>query len=360
MPEPEGFEPETWEVDWAELERHMAGGGCVFVAEDGGELVGLPRRAMPPRRGAGTSRRCTSAPPHRRQGIAKALLRACAGAARAAGATHVSLEVLTTNELAEGVWRRLGFEPVELADGAVARRARPAPRRCAGRPFARLDPRSDRRPRLGRAGGRAVRAAARDVRRPRRRRAAGSGSSTRSSTPIATPTPASPATCPTGSAPSSSRSRSRSAPSCAAASTSAAAWSTSTSPSRATTRRSTRATSSRSPSNPTLVARLTGADREEVRRVARTAAVAGRPAAGGGALPRAGAGDGARGRRLRLVDAARCPFCARVRLALAEKGDRLRDGRDRPRQPTGLALRAEPGRQGAGARRRVRRSRSRR
>ena len=38
--------------------------------------------------------------------------------------------------------------------------------------------------------------------------------------------------------------------------------------------------------NPTLVARLTGADRDEVRRVARTADIAGRSAAGGGALRR--------------------------------------------------------------------------
>ena len=42
--------------------------------------------------------------------------------------------------------------------------------------------------------------------------------------------------------------------------------------------------------NPTLVARLTGAERDEVRRVARTGADAGRPASGRGAVRRDRAG----------------------------------------------------------------------
>ena len=53
---------------------------------------------------------------------------------------------------------------------------------------------------------------------------------------------------------------------------------------------------------------------------------------------------------LRAVDAPRCPYCARVRIALAEKGVAARVGRDRPRRSPCLALRAEPGRAGAGAR----------
>ena len=51
---------------------------------------------------------------------------------------------------------------------------------------------------------------------------------------------------------------------------------------------------------------------------------------------------------LRLVDAPRCPYCARVRIMLAEKGVAARGRRDRPRGPARLALRAQPGRPGAG------------
>jgi hypothetical protein len=53
-------------------------------------------------------------PRARRQGVAKALLRACSRSARAAGASHLSLGVLVTNTVGETIWRRLGFDPVEL------------------------------------------------------------------------------------------------------------------------------------------------------------------------------------------------------------------------------------------------------
>jgi len=113
VPEPEGFGPDTWETDWAELEKHIAGNGCVLVAEVGSELVAfLEAAAREP--GRWHVETVHVRPAHRRRGIAKELLRAFAGAARAAGAAHVSLEVLATNEVAEGVWRRLGFEPVEV------------------------------------------------------------------------------------------------------------------------------------------------------------------------------------------------------------------------------------------------------
>ena len=70
--------------------------------------------------------------------------------------------------------------------------------------------------------------------------------------------------------------------------------------------------------NPTLVSRLTGASRDDVRRVARTGGDAGRAAACSRAVRADRKADGARA--VKLNDAARCPFCARVRIALAEKG----------------------------------------
>jgi ribosomal protein S18 acetylase RimI-like enzyme len=113
VPEPDGFGPDSWETDWAEIEKHMAGGGAVFVAEDGGELIGfLDADAAEP--GRWHVETVHVRPARRRGGVAKALLRACAGAARGQGAGHVSLEVLSSNPVAEAVWRRLGFEPVEI------------------------------------------------------------------------------------------------------------------------------------------------------------------------------------------------------------------------------------------------------
>jgi ribosomal protein S18 acetylase RimI-like enzyme len=113
VPEPDGFAPETWQAQWAELEKHMKGDGAVFVAEDGGGLVGfLDADAAEP--GRWHVETVHVRPAARREGIAKALLREATAAARKDGAEHVSLEVLTTNETAEAVWRRLGFEPVEL------------------------------------------------------------------------------------------------------------------------------------------------------------------------------------------------------------------------------------------------------
>src|SRR5262249_49395442 len=92
---------------------HMDLEGAVFVAEDGSELVGF-LEASPAEPGRWHVERVHVRPSHRRQGAAKALLRVCAAAARTAGAGHISLEVLTANELGEAVWRRLGFEPVEI------------------------------------------------------------------------------------------------------------------------------------------------------------------------------------------------------------------------------------------------------
>ena len=46
---------------------------------------------------------------------------------------------------------------------------------------------------------------------------------------------------------------------------------------------------------------------------------------------------------LTLYDAARCPYCARVRIVLAEKCESVRPGRDRPRRSARVDLREEPG-----------------
>ena len=85
----------------------------MFIAEDGDGAAGMleAQVAEPGRWHVETVYVRERA---RREGVAKALLHACAAAARTAGATHISLGVLVTNTVGETVWRRLGFEPVEL------------------------------------------------------------------------------------------------------------------------------------------------------------------------------------------------------------------------------------------------------
>jgi hypothetical protein len=51
-------------------------------------------------------------PRARRQGVTKALLRECAAVAREHGSAMVSLEVLFANEDGRAVWKRLGFQDV--------------------------------------------------------------------------------------------------------------------------------------------------------------------------------------------------------------------------------------------------------
>ena len=115
--------------------------------------------------------------------------------------------------------------------------------------------------------------------------------------------------------------------------------------------------------NPRVVARLTGADPAAVRAVARTApspAELPPPLELLAALARDRDRARARGRRadparsgegvITLYDAARCPYCARVRIVLAEKGIPYETVEIDLARPSRLAVREEPGRQGAGAR----------
>jgi len=111
VPFPVG-EPETWDEEWKDIRDDLAGGG-VFIAEDEQGPTGVAR-VEAPSHGLARVHLVHVAPRARRQGIAKALLRECAADARARGAEHLSLEVLLANESAVAVWRRLGFGDVWL------------------------------------------------------------------------------------------------------------------------------------------------------------------------------------------------------------------------------------------------------
>jgi len=101
VPEPAGFEED------------QEGAEFVYLAEDEGAVVGV-LEASP----AGPKRWHVELvhvrPSARRRGVATALLRECTSDARKHGAEWVSLEVLFSNDVARRVWRTLGFDEVEL------------------------------------------------------------------------------------------------------------------------------------------------------------------------------------------------------------------------------------------------------
>lgn len=109
VPEPVG-ESETWDDEWKDTLDDIRGGG-VFLAEDADGAVGVARIEAP-EHGRAHVQLVHVRERGRRQGVAKQLLRACVDDAKARSAQHVTLDVVTSNELAVEVWRRLGFQEV--------------------------------------------------------------------------------------------------------------------------------------------------------------------------------------------------------------------------------------------------------
>lgn len=126
VPEPAGFAAHTWEGAWPSLREEIAA-GAVFLAEGPDGPSGFANALAD---GPGRFRLDTIyvQPRVRRTGVAKELLAAVAGVARAAGATHLTLEVLERNETARAVWGRLGFaslsrvlaEPLDALEARLA------------------------------------------------------------------------------------------------------------------------------------------------------------------------------------------------------------------------------------------------
>ena len=79
-----------------------------FVAEADGEAVGCAFGTTKANRTAHLNY-VYVAPVRRRQGIARALLRAFVHAVRADGVEHITLDVDTTNDAGRAAWRELGF-----------------------------------------------------------------------------------------------------------------------------------------------------------------------------------------------------------------------------------------------------------
>jgi len=99
VPPPEGFVPETWEQDWVDVQKNIAT-GAVFLAEDDAGPIGVARM-QEPEYGASHIQLVYVRPRARRQGVTKALKDVWVGMAQ-------SLDVLDAR-LAEaeeaGEWR---------------------------------------------------------------------------------------------------------------------------------------------------------------------------------------------------------------------------------------------------------------
>jgi ribosomal protein S18 acetylase RimI-like enzyme len=111
VPFPYG-EPETWKEEWKDIRDDLSGGG-VFVAEDEHGPVGIAR-VEAPSHGRAHVHLVHVRPRARRQGVAKALIAECAADAKARGAGFLTLEALSTNTGALDTWHKLGFEEAWL------------------------------------------------------------------------------------------------------------------------------------------------------------------------------------------------------------------------------------------------------
>ena len=118
VPEPPGSAPETWEEEWANVRRDIDE-GAVFLAEDDEGAAGTAR-VTAPKRGSAHIHLVHVRARARRQGLAKALVLACVQDAKAKGASRIVLDVLTTNSVARTAWSRMGFEEVVLVMAATA------------------------------------------------------------------------------------------------------------------------------------------------------------------------------------------------------------------------------------------------
>jgi ribosomal protein S18 acetylase RimI-like enzyme len=112
IPEPPGTAPETWEEEWADVRGNIES-GAVLLAEDDEGAAGMARIGGP-ERGRSHLVLVYVRPRARRRGLAKALVHGCVADVKSKGATSVSLDVLWTNDVARTVWSRMGFDEAAL------------------------------------------------------------------------------------------------------------------------------------------------------------------------------------------------------------------------------------------------------
>jgi ribosomal protein S18 acetylase RimI-like enzyme len=116
VPEPPSFEAETWEEAWAELARHAREGVAVLAEEDG-TAVGYAFATRPEPNGRSHLTDVYVRPHARRRGLTKAMLREVVAGLSELGARRVTLDVVAGNTAAQAAWQRLGFEIEQLFMG---------------------------------------------------------------------------------------------------------------------------------------------------------------------------------------------------------------------------------------------------
>ena len=103
------FLREDWEHAWADLNRHVRD-GLAFVSEDDGRSTGFVFATVPPE--LPSLLHVTDlyvAPAVRRAGVGRSLIHEVVAAARDRGVSHVGLDVRIDNAAATTLYRRLGF-----------------------------------------------------------------------------------------------------------------------------------------------------------------------------------------------------------------------------------------------------------
>jgi ribosomal protein S18 acetylase RimI-like enzyme len=105
---------ESWEDAWSDLARTVRD-GVALIAEEDGRAVGFVFCVLGDRgRKTAHVTDIYVRPDARNKGIGRALLAAVLEPARAAGLEHVSLEVLIRNSDARRLYERLGFTPMDV------------------------------------------------------------------------------------------------------------------------------------------------------------------------------------------------------------------------------------------------------
>jgi ribosomal protein S18 acetylase RimI-like enzyme len=105
---------ETWQEAWTDLSATVRD-GVALIAEENGRAVGFVFCVLGDRgRKTAHVTDIYVRPEARRQGIGQALLAGVVEPAREAGLDHVSLEVLLRNADARRLYERLGFVPVDM------------------------------------------------------------------------------------------------------------------------------------------------------------------------------------------------------------------------------------------------------
>jgi ribosomal protein S18 acetylase RimI-like enzyme len=107
------FLHERWEDAWEDLRKHIAE-GLAFVAEDDDRVTGFVFATVPKEH----PHLCRVTdlyvvPDARRAGVARKLLRTIVDKIAARGVGNVGLEVMMTNDAALALYKRLGFAPIE-------------------------------------------------------------------------------------------------------------------------------------------------------------------------------------------------------------------------------------------------------